>query len=527
MSKPVVRGWELVAFTSALAAFGCSNGDATGSGGAATGSAATAMTNGSAGTSMSTSTSSASGGAGAGGGTLGGPFRRGMNFGYVPGFTNQDNAKLSHDVGANGARVSFPESFFAKWGYDIEVNNNIAYQADGITSNVAFLTSPTREHSSASANVSDGDLVFYIPNDLYQPIFLGDGSVNPANSWATYVEHTVTTYKDYVRVYSVWNEPDWVSDWQVVDGWKTSPPTKDQLPRFNGSIYDYVRMLRITSEVAKHVDSGVKVAVGGLGYAPFLSAVLRYTDDPNGGGVSSEFPKTGASYFDVVDMHYYPIFSPGNSDAGVDGLIKERDDFQATLDAANAGPRAFVVTESGAPRVAVGNAPGGEDYAKNYIVKAMVTAQAKGISGIDWFILSDGADPMTSSFSSMGCYENLSGQTPATAKRTPTGEAYRTLGAVLDGAGFDPTATTALALPGDVRGAAFVTKAGKKAMVLWAYAAGTTETANATYSLVTTAPWSSFGWDAAKTGMTPKTLTPTNGAISVSLDSTPVYLVEP
>ncbi len=378
----------------------------------------------SSGTSMSTGTldGATSSGAGGGSSTLGGPFRFGMNFGYVPGFTNQDMATLAHGVGANGSRLSFPESFFAQWGYDIEVANNQAYQTiEQLTSNVAFLSGPTRDHSSAPASVSDDELVYWIPNDLYAPIFLADGTVNPANSWATYVQKTVSTYKDYVHVYSVWNEPDWVSDWQVVAGWSTAAPTKDQLPRFNGSIYDYVRMLRISSEVAKQVDPTVKIAVGGLGYAPFLSAVLRYTDNPSGGAVSSDYPKTGAAYFDVVDMHYYPIFTPGSSDAGVDGLIAERDQFQAALDMANAGPRPFIVTESGAPAIAVGTNPGSVDYSKNYLIKAMVTAQAKGISGIDWVLLADGSDGATNSFGSMGCYEDLSvAMTPSAAIRTAT-----------------------------------------------------------------------------------------------------------
>jgi len=472
-------------------------------------------------------TAGTGGGAGAGGSTtLGGPFRYGMNFGYVPGFSNQDMAKLANGVGANGARLSFPESFFAQWGYDIEVANNQAFQTIGIKDNVAFLSGPTRDHSSAPSSVPDAELVYWIPNDLYQPIFLADGSVNPGNSWAAYVEKTVSTYKDYVRVYSVWNEPDWVSDWHAVSTWTTAPPTKDQLPRFNGSIYDYVRMLRITSLVAKHVDSGVKVAVGGLGYPTFLSAVLRYSDDPAGGAISADYPKTGASYFDVVDMHYYPIFTAGNSDDGVDGLIAERDQFQATLDAAGAGPRPFIVTESGAPAVAVGSAPGGVEYSKNYLLKAMITAQAKGLSGIDWFILADGSDGATNSFGSMGCYEDLTtAGSPQAAVRTATGEAYRTLGTILGGAAFDPGATEALALPTGVRGAAFVTAAGKKAIALWARSASGAESASASYDLSTTSTWRAFAWDAAKNQMASTEDVPTSGKLTLPLTGTPIFLV--
>lgn len=470
--------------------------------------------------------SSTSTGTGAGGSSmLGGPFQFGMNFGYVAGFTDPEMAGLARDTGANGARISFPESFFAEWGYPIEVSDNQAYQSIGLRNNVAFLTSPTREHSMAPANAADWEVAYYAPSHLYEPIFATDGSVNAENYWAKYVEQTMTTYKDFVHVYSVWNEPDWVADWQVTLDWDTTAPEKADLPRFNGSIFEYVRMLRITHEVAQKIDPTLKVAVGGLGYQSFLGAILRYTDDPNGGGVSAEFPSTGGAYFDVVDMHYYPIFGPGSSDVGAEGLVASKQKFQDVLDDAAVGPRPFVVTENGAPRVSVGGAPGGVDYARNYLIKSFVLAQAAGISGVHWFILSDGADQASSSFASMGCYEDLAGKTPATASRTPTGEAYRTLGALLEDAKVDPAATTALALTDAVRGVAFVTKDMKKAVVLWARAAANDETASATYDLAATGTVARFEWNAAANGMASTALTPDGGKVSLALDATPVFFV--
>lgn len=506
----------------ALAA--CSNSGTDASGGA--GGAGTGQSSGA--SSMSTNGSSMSTGTGAGGSSsLGGPFQYGMNFGYVPGFTDPEMAQLARDTGANGARISFPESFFAEWGYSIELADNQAYQSIGIRNNVAFLTSPTREHSTAPANVPDWEVPYYIPSNLYEPIFAGDGSVNPSNHWAKYVEQTMSTYKDHVQIYSVWNEPDWVSDWQVTLDWDTTAPDKGDLPRFNGSIHDYVRMLRITHEVAQKIDPSIKVAVGGLGYPSFLGAILRYTDNPDGGAVTADYPSTGAAYFDVLDMHYYPIFGPGSSDVGAEGLVESKDKFQKVLDDADAGPRPFIVTENGAPRVSVGGAPGGVDYARNYLIKSMVLAQGAGIAGVHWFILSDGADQATSSFGSMGCYEDLAGKTPATAKRTPTGEAYRTLGALLEDAKFDPDSTIALGLPDGaaVRGVAFVTKEGKHATVLWARAAGNDEAASGSYDLAASGPVARFDWDAASKGMASTTLTPAGGKVSLTLDATPVFIV--
>jgi hypothetical protein len=88
----------------------------------------------------------------------------------------------------------------------------------------------------APAGSADWQNEFYIPKDLYEPIFRDDGSVNPANCWATYVYNTVNTYKPWVRVWHVWNEPDWTPDWRIMDGWWTAPPVAADLPRFNGSI---------------------------------------------------------------------------------------------------------------------------------------------------------------------------------------------------------------------------------------------------------------------------------------------------
>lgn len=525
MQDRALLGFGLLSLALSLPAMGCDGASATGDGGAGGDGGSGAATSGSGG---SSSVGVGGGGSGSGGSSvLGGPFRHGLNFGYVPGFSDQDMATLGRAVGADGARLSFPERHFAQWGYDIEVGDNEAYQQIGIQHNVAFLSSPIREHSTAPANVPDWQLEYYIPSHLYEPIFLQDGSVNPENYWAKYVEQTMATYKDYVKVYSVWNEPDWVADWQVTLDWDETPPGDDDLPRFNGSIFEYIRMLRITKEVAKKIDPELKVAVGGLGYQSFLGAILRYTDDPAGGAVSPDFPATGGAYFDVLDMHYYPIFGKGSSDTGVDGLVASRDKFVDELESAGAGPRPIIVTESGAPRVSVGGAPGGVEYARNYMIKVMVTAQAAGISGIDWFLLSDGTDLASSSFASMGCYESLEAAgSVGAAVRTPTGEAYRTLGALLEGAAFDETATAALALPSEVRGAAFVTADGKKAAVLWARATGDTEDATASYDLAASTTWNSYAWDAAKNGLAGAPLAPAGGKIALSLTSSPVFLIE-
>lgn len=512
--------------------FGCSGGDdapAGQGGGSSVSSGAGSQGAGASGQGAGAGGQGAGAGTGGASGGLGGPFRHGVNYGYNPGVTDEQSAILARGAGANSARISLPERHLEQWGYEIEAGDNESYVKNGITRTVAFLSGPTEAHSSAPAGTPDWQRDHYMPKNLHEPIFLGDGSVNPDNYWATYVHKTVSTYKPWIKVWSVWNEPDWVSDWKATTTWGSEPPTKEQLVRFNGSIFDYVRMLRVTHEVAKKADPEAMIAVGGLGYPSFLSAVLRYTDDPAGGAVSADHPEKGGAYFDVVDMHYYPIFSPGNSDQGVDGFLKLKGEFQAVLDAAGASPKAWVVTETGAPRVAMQGQNGSPEYARNYLLKVMTAAPRDGIMGVDWFILGDGKDPSAGPFETMGLYENLEGL-PSIDKAvlTSTGQAYATLGTLLDDARFDAEATSALALPEGVDGAAFRLSAdpgAKRAYVLWARASAG-EDASTSYSLAVPGNVRVHAWDSAKNGGAGTAVANTGGKVEIALESTPRIVIE-
>ena len=470
------------------------------------------------------------GGAGSGGNSvLGGPFRYGVNFGHPnPNWGDPDDAFLSAEAGANSARLKLPEGHLETWGYDIEVGDMKSYANLGMSDHIAFLSAPTAAHSTAPAGLPAWQLEYYAPANLYEPIFQQDGTVNPNNYWASYVYRTVTTYKTWVHTWEVWNEPDWVPDWQTSLKWETDPPTKQELVRFNGSIFDYVRMLRVSSEAAKAADPQAKIALGGIGYPSFLSAILRYTDNPSGGAKSAEYPETGGKYFDVVSFHSYPVFGPGSSDEGVAGFLDLRGQLAKKLSDAGVSGKTFVVTETGAPHVAVGGAPGGAEYAPNYLVKVMVAAQAAGIERIDWFCMSD-AKPVGASMNSfdyMGLYLDVSklGQT-SQAVRTETGRAYRTLGKLLEGARVDFGATDALALPAGADGKAFQLPDMRHAYVLWAKTAGMSESASATYSIKTDKTLQVFALDGGDQGpMGEKS--PAAGAIEVQLGGMPQIFVE-
>ncbi|HEY0138625.1 MAG TPA: hypothetical protein VGB85_31290 [Nannocystis sp.] len=458
-------------------------------------------------------------------GQLGGQFLRGINLGYRnPAWGDPDMGWLAGQAGSTSARLSLHEGHLDKWGYEIELGDMESYASSGLGHHIAFLIAPIAAHSTAPDGTPDWELAHYIPKNLHTPAIV-DGKVNPENYWAAYVYKTVDTYKDHVDTWEVWNEPDWVADYNFTLTWDEQPPTAAQLVRFGGSIYDYVRMLRVTMEAAKLADPEAKIALGGIGYPSFLAALLRYTDDPQAGAVTPEYPETGAAYFDVLNYHYYPLWTPGNSDAGVDGFFKLQAEFAGKMQAAGAAPRPFSVTEVGAPRSSYDGGPGGVEYARNFYVKVMTRAQTEGFLRVDWFILSDAVHD--SAFNEMGLYEDVVAVAKKEdAKRTPTGVAARTHGMLLGEALADPGATAAIGAGPDVQAHAFRLPDDRQVLVLWAYAAGADESAQAHLDLATDRSFDLHAWDFSETGSkTP--LAPQGGVIALDLTASPVILVEP
>lgn len=428
---------------------------------------------------------------------LGGFFRYGINGGFPnPNWNDADLAELESLRGCNSLRVSLPETHLERWGWGIELSDISTYASLGLTGHVGFLTSPTRPHSTAPASAADWELIHYLPKNLHEPILLDDGTINPENYWGAYVFQTVKTYKDSIKVWEIWNEPDWVSSWQVTEEWKTRAPVAADLPRFNGSIYDYVRMLRVSKIAAILADPEAKIATGGIGYATFLRAILNYTDNPVDGSKTAKYPATGEAYLDVISFHHYPIYTKGNSDEALDGYLSHVDDLAAEVAQSNAHIVGWQNTETGAPHAALGTFPGGDAYAVSYLLKVMTAAHSRGIDGIDWFVLSDSkaAGEADDPYQLMGLYLPV-GTLASTsdAKSTNTGIAYATLSKFLSHATYDAAATLALNLPAQVRGAAFRSKSGTQTLVLWAKAVGVDETASA--SLPASEAFAQYEWD--------------------------------
>ena len=230
---------------------------------------------------------------------------------YSNGWDDSKSAILGSMAGYDGWRKKLPENHLDAWGYNIEVEDCKTNQRVGILDVVGFLTTPIPAHSSQITPNTE----FYKPSNLYEDIWDGD-EVNKKNYWAYYVYKTVSTYKDYIKIWETWNEPDFTSNYNAVGDWEKNPPNPNDLTSWHGSIFEYIRLLRITYEVAKKVDPNCFVATGGLGYTNFLDAILRYTDNPEDGSVTRKYPAYGGAYFDCDAYHQYPKYGATDLETG-------------------------------------------------------------------------------------------------------------------------------------------------------------------------------------------------------------------
>src|SRR5699024_563027 len=152
--------------------------------------------------------------------------------------------------------------------------------------------------------------------NLYSPIWdEGENGtpINDDNQFALYIYNLVKRYGEYIRFWEIVNEPDITGFWDNGNrdramNWWDNPPTPGALLNLRAPSFYYIRMLRIAYEVIKKYTPDAFVAPGGIGNPAFLDALLRYTDNPDEGKVTAEYPLTGGAYFDVVSYHIYPAY---------------------------------------------------------------------------------------------------------------------------------------------------------------------------------------------------------------------------
>jgi len=497
-------------------------------------------------------------------------FRYGMNPGYYASWGNLDTtlANISVGVPSQGIvgastkswRAKMGEEFVNQYGYDVRDFAFDHYDQLGMDNHTIFLNHPEPDHID-STNYCAGtpSLLF---DKLYEDIW-DDGAngtpYNDDNHFAKYVYEVVDEYKDHVQYWEVWNEPDFSYSSAAYDPpsvstswWNVDPDPCDL--EIKAPIYRYIRMMRIAYDVIKTVDSTAYVCTGGIGYHSFLDALLRNTDNPTDGSVSSDYPDKGGAYFDCLSFHLYPhdagCYKAGwnnatgqfdyqrHSDAGADCIADYYQDFVTVLDdhdydGVTYPKKVAIITETNIPR----DGPnfeavwGGQNYGndviqRNWLIKAMVIAQKEDLDQVHVYKLGEHQNLATanSEYGLMGLFENLNNVSPYNHVFTDEGKAYKTIAEELCDMEVDFTQTTNLALPTNINGAAFVDTNGDYKYVLWAKTdTDMSETASATYTFP--ASFNLTDLDVKQWDYAHNSTTTTAQASSVALTGSPIFLV--
>jgi hypothetical protein len=487
-------------------------------------------------------------------------FYFGSNPGYYGGFNNNaPNDELIHDLfikaGMHTTRPALYDYFLDQYGVNARKTEFAYYTATlNMKELTLFLNGPSDAHQStkmihcvnANTNVTE-QFRSQVFKNLYAPIWddstNGLTPVNDTNYYAAYVYKIVKNYGSYIRFYEVWNEPDFAANANVSlnpgqpgNWWDTNPSPCD-LVNLRDEITNYVRMLRITYEVVKSMQPESYIATGGLGYTNFLDAVMRNTDNPVDGSVTTAYPLKGGAYFDVLSYHSYPQYNLRewnnningftyfrHSDFAVQQVIDLKNSFQTILtkygyNGSTYPAKYFILTEVNIPRRHYGTTDyiGTPEAQRNFLMKMFVIAQKQGIKQVYTYNIGDSKDETdptvnTDGFDGMGFYYNLNKATPSTATLVPSGVGCKSLSDFIFGYTFDAAATTALNLPSTADGAAF-TKGTETRYVLWAKTqTDQSEVASVIYTFptalnfhnLTTKSWdySSSGTSQTKTGST-------------------------
>jgi hypothetical protein len=436
-----------------------------------------------------------------------GHFGYGTNLGYYPPWSAEQLGDLAFGnpligipgVGITTLRSALFEFFQEQWGYEFRVPTFKHYQNLGDIDHVLFVGYPKWEHRDTTHYCDD------IPSELfanlYEPIWddgLDGTPYNDNNYYAAYLYKTVILYKDYVKFWEIWNEPDYsFSPMSIyapgVEGnwWENNPdPCHYDI---HAPIFHYIRMLRIGYEVIKTLDPSAYVAIGGIGYPSFLDAVLRNTDNPGDGSVNEAYPLKGGAYFDVLSYHVYPHIDASlrtwnneqqkfnykrNTDEAVKGVIDLRDRFQTVLykygyDGKKYPKKEWIITESNVPKKPLNEGFGSDEVQRNFIIKALVESQKYNIKQFHIYTLGDEweekeATQQFEEYQIMGLYDKLIGRRLSEIKANDVGTAYRTCSELLYKKRFDFDGFEALKLPQGINGGVFRSDIGEMVYVLWA-----------------------------------------------------------
>lgn len=433
-----------------------------------------------------------------------GIFRYGVNPGAYPGWIDTELANIARGnaslgiegVGITTFRPTLPEHFLEHWGYHIREDVFEYYQSIGIEDNTVFVGFPTEAHRDTTLYCSDAPTDLFA--NLYEPIW-DDGEhgtpINEDNYYALYLYKMVPRYKNQVKFWEIWNEPDVNWGYDAIkpaneegSWWANDPPPCDIV--IHAPVYHYIRMLRISYEVIKSIDPTAYIAIGGIGTYSFLDIILRNTDNPDEGDISSDFPKKGGAYFDVLSYHTYPHHDGSldywdnsimdfrytrHSDAAAQSVIDRKHRFEETLlkhgyNGSTYPEKLWIITESNIPRESFNGSIGSIEAQRNFLMKTPILCQQNNILQYHIYALSEGGPWMATDagFNAMGLYEPLSNIPQHQAKMYPSAIGYKTTSELLSGAQLDAAKTDEMKLGENIKGGAFKQIDGSYIYALWA-----------------------------------------------------------
>jgi pimeloyl-ACP methyl ester carboxylesterase len=403
-------------------------------------------------------------------------------------------------IGGKAFRMQIYDNYMGWYGDSSLIGDYEHLQMLGSTETTVMIGGPRDANKWDTAFYSGTDSKAKVFKGLYEPIFI-NGEVNPKNTFAAYLYKVVKIYGKYIKFYEVWNEPDftygdggWLGDSNPPNpnSWFFHDPTPEDLVNLRTPVQYYIRMLRISWEVIKKYQPNAYVCTGGIGNRSFLDALLRNSDNPDGGKVTNEFPLKGGAYFDILSFHTYPEFllrnwAEAGEPASADGfyyyrhsdsaiakhlMIKNRMDallHSYGYDASNYPAKQFICTETGMSRQTDASQFGGNEVQRNYMIKAHVKTQMDGqIKQTYWFSSADGVNAATDHWDAFGCYYYFGDKQPYNATPTDQGIAMKTTSDLLYGRTYDASRTAAINLPASIDGGAFKGNDGSYVYVLWA-----------------------------------------------------------
>ena len=472
-------------------------------------------------------------------------------------------------LNARSFRTLFPPSFVSQWGYDLFKTEYEYYYNLGLRDfvvmleglpvaaeqeNVFYNTSNQVAASNACATKSK------LFKDLYLPIWDGGANgtpINDNNPYAKYVYNMVTRYKKYIKYWEVVNEPDFSfsataqAKRGTAGNWWENTPDPCALLNLRAPIYQYIRTMRIAYEVIKYVDPTAYVGSGGLSFPSFLDGLCRFTDNPNGGTVTTDYPLKGGAYFDVLSFHSYPMVYMGvwsnaiggmlyqrHSDKGIYDFFRVKNEFDSVLTVHGYGttyPKKIVIcTETNLPSKPISDLVGSDVAQTNYLMKVLVQSPKYNVLQNYPYVGGDvvPAASASNAYDVMGLYECLTNQGPDNGgpgwkqKIKPSGVGFKTTATILYKTNYDAARTAALNLPNNIDGSAYRDTLGRYIYVLWAKTTtDNSEAASATYAFpaaVNPSPKMQRRlWNWSTTATTDEVF-----SNSVSLTGAPMFLTE-